>query len=124
MCVLFEEKAIELIADAEKYKQIKQSLELHNQKPLDHREMYLPGVNSTSHALSTAQQRTNDPKSVANSTMSTVNAVNNTYFKGNCNKCGRWGHRATYSFLDSDQPSSKSTFLSPLFTSACVTKTF
>ena len=57
VCDLFEEKEKELIADAEKFKQMKQALELHEKKPLDHRAMYLPGANSTSHALSTAQQK-------------------------------------------------------------------
>jgi hypothetical protein len=80
VCDLFEEKEKELIADAEKFKQMKQALQLHEKKTLDHSVMYLPGANSTSHALNTAQQRTNDPKSVANSTMSTANPANGTRF--------------------------------------------
>ena len=58
VCDLFEEKEKELIADAEKFKQMKQALQLHEKKPLDHRVMYLPGANSTSHALQLSKEQT------------------------------------------------------------------
>ena len=101
VCDLFEEKEKELIADAEKFKQMKQALQLHEKKTLDHRVMYLPGANSTSHALNTAQQRTNGITSTANDTTNfqpTVNAATGYTFNGDCYRCGMPGHVASHCY--------------------------